>query len=562
VSFRGEVIAVMIKEYLAEKIARITARKKDWPTLSSADVQVEQPRKEHFGDLSTNVALMLSREVGEDPLGIAEEISSGLRLNRQYIKSWSVCAPGFINFIYGSHYLRSQLLEIHRSGSSYGTSDIGQGKKIQIEFVSANPTGPLNVVNARAAAVGDSVAHLLQACGYQVEREFYVNDTGVQIQRLAESVEIRYRQVLGEDVELPEDAYRGDYLIDLARELVDQVGNEYLSLPAADRRENIRHWALHRLIEQQREDLKRFGVVYDVWMSERSLKKSGALEEILALLTDRGTIFERDGAVWFRASDFDDDEDRVLIKEDGASTYFLTDIAYHKNKFDRGFDAVIDLWGPDHHGYLPRMRSAVQALGIDPARLRLLIIQQVNLLRGGRPVKMSKRAGSIITMRELIEEVGVDVARFFFLMRRLESHLDFDMDVAVEQSEENPVYYVQYAHARICSILRHADEKNALSSDLQQADLSLLRTPEELELIKKITRLPETVQSAAQELQPHRLTGFLREVATSFHQFYHKRRVVTDSQPLTVARLALVKATQIVLGNGLKLIGVNAPTRM
>ena len=552
----------MIKEYLAEKIARIITRKKDWPTLSAADIQLEQPRQETFGDLSTNVALVLSREVGGDPLSIAEEISSALRLNRQHIKSWSVCAPGFINFIDGSHFLRGQLMEILDSGASYGESDIGQGKKIQIEFVSANPTGPLNVVNARAAAVGDSIANLLGACGYQVEREFYVNDTGIQIQRLTESVEVRYRQLLGEDVELPEDAYRGEYLIDLARELVDEVGKDYLSLPLAELRENIRHWALHRLIDQQRQDLERFGVVYDVWMSERSLKKSGAQEEILALLTDHGTIFERDGAVWFRASDFDDEEDRVLIKEDGSSTYFLTDIAYHKNKFDRGFDTAIDLWGPDHHGYLPRMRSAVQALGIDPARLQLLIIQQVNLLRGGRPVKMSKREGSIVTMRELIEEVGVDVARFFFLMRRLESHLDFDMDAAVEQSEENPVYYVQYAHARICSILRHADEKKIASGDPLQADLSLLRTAEELELIKKITRLPETIQNAARELQPHRMTVFLREVATSFHQFYHKRRVVTDSLPLTGARLALVKATQIVLGNGLKLIGVNAPTRM
>ncbi len=553
---------MMIKEYLAEKIARITARKKGWPTLSPADIQVEQPRKDIFGDLSTNVALLLSREVGEDPLNIAEEISAGLRLNRQLIKSWSVCAPGFINFIYGSHYLRRKLIEIHRAGPSYGNSDIGQGKKVQVEFVSANPTGPLNVVNARAAAVGDSIAHLLQACGYQVEREFYVNDTGVQIQRLAESVEVRYRQLLGEDVELPEDAYRGEYLVDLTRELIEQVGNSYLSQPAADRRENIRHWALHRLIQQQREDLEKFGVAYDVWLSERRLKKSGALEEILALLTERGTIFERDGAVWFRASDFDDDEDRVLIKEDGSSTYFLTDIAYHKNKFDRGFDTVIDLWGPDHHGYLPRMRSAIQALGIDPVRLKLLIIQQVNLLKGGHPVKMSKREGSIITMRELLDEVGIDVARFFFLMRRLESHLDFDMDVAVEQSEENPVYYVQYAHARISSILRHAREKNTESNDLEKTNLSLLRTTEELELIKNIARLPETIQQAAAELEPHRMTRFLRQVATSFHQFYHKRRVVTDSPSLTTARLALVKATQIVLGNGLKLIGVSAPTRM
>jgi arginyl-tRNA synthetase len=551
-----------IKEYLADKIARIIAGKKEWPALSPEDVHIERPKKDIFGDLSTNVALVLSREVGADPLTIAEQISAALRLNRQLIKEWSVCAPGFINFIYGSHYLRRQLVEIQRAGKNYGFTDVGQGRRIQVEFVSANPTGPLNVVNARAAAVGDSMAHLLRACGYQVEREFYVNDTGVQVKRLAESVEIRYRQLLGEEVELPEDAYRGEYLIDLARDLVAQVGDSYRALPANDRHQKIRHWALHKLIQQQREDLERFGVIYDVWMSERSLKKSGILEEILALLTERRAIFERDGAIWFRASDFDDDEDRVLIKEDGSSTYFLTDIAYHKNKFDRGFDTVIDLWGPDHHGYLPRMRSAVRALGIDPDRLKLAIIQQVNLLRDGQPLKMSKREGSIITMRALLDEVGTDVARFFFLMRRLESHLDFDMDMAVEQSEENPVYYVQYAHARISSILRHAEEKKIELVDPEEANLSLLKTPEELDLIKKISQLPETIQSAAEELEPHRMTTFLRQVATSFHQFYHKRRVVTTSRSLTAARLVLVRATQITLGNALRLIGISAPTHM
>jgi arginyl-tRNA synthetase len=319
---------------------------------------------------------------------------------------------------------------------------------------------------------------------------------------------------------------------------------------------------LHKLVDMQREDLSRFGVTYDVWMSERSLKKSGALEEILALLTENGAIYERDGAVWFRASDFDDDEDRVLIKEDGDSTYFLMDIAYHKNKFDRGFDKVIDLWGPDHHGYLPRMRSAIQALGIDPSRLKLCIIQQVNLLRGGEPVKMSKREGSIVTMRELLDEVGTDVARFFFLMRRLESHLDFDMDMAVEQSEENPVYYVQYAHARISSILKHAQERNIDHPVFENVNLSLLKRTEELDLIKKIAQLPEIVQSAADALEPHRITAFLREVATSFHQFYHQRRVVTGSPALTAARLVLVEATQIVLRNALRLIGVSAPTHM
>jgi arginyl-tRNA synthetase len=552
----------MVKEYLAQKIVRITAQKEQWPSLSPEEVQLERPKKDFFGDLSTNVAMMLAKEVQGDPLSIAEEIAAKLRLNRRLIKSWSVCAPGFINFKYGSSYLRQQLLEIHREAKNYGKSSIGKDQKVQIEFVSANPTGPLNVVNARAAAVGDSIANLLQACGYTVEREFYVNDTGVQVRRLVESVHIRYRQLLGEEVDLPEDGYHGEYLIDLARELIDEVGMSYLSLPTVEVREEIRHWALHRLITTQQEVLGQFGVVYDVWMSERSLKKSGALEEILALLTEKGFIYERDGAVWFRSSDFDDQEDRVLIKEDGTSTYFLMDIAYHKNKFDRGFDKIIDLWGPDHHGYLPRMRSAIQALGIDPSRLDLHIIQQVNLLRGGKQLKMSKREGSIVTMKELLDEVGTDVARFFFLMRRLESHLDFDMDMAVEQSEENPVYYVQYAHARISSILKHAREQNVAPLAIEDVNLSLLKSSEELELIKKIALLPEIIQGAAKALEPHRVTTYLREVATTFHQFYHKRRVVTQSAALTAARLALVESTQIILRNALKIIGVSAPTHM
>jgi arginyl-tRNA synthetase len=556
------IVHAMIKDYLAQKIARITARNEDWPSLDPEDIQLERPKKDFFGDLTSNVAMVLAKEVGQDPLAIAEQIAGQLRLNRQMVKSWTVCAPGFINFIYGSHYLRKQLVEIHAAGRKYGTSDLGRGQKVQVEFVSANPTGPLNVVNARAAAVGDSIANLLQASGYHVEREYYVNDTGAQVNRLAESVHIRYRQLLGEDVDLPEDAYHGEYLIDLARELIDEVGMSYRSMSPAEVREKIRHWALRKLVTVQREDLERFRVVYDVWMSERSLKKSGALEEILALFTEKGFLYERGGAVWFRSSDFDDAEDRVLIKEDGSSTYFLMDIAYHKNKFDRGFERVIDLWGPDHHGYLPRMRSAAQALGIDPANLELHIIQQVNLLRGGKPVKMSKREGSIVTMRELLNEVGTDVARFFFLMRRMESHLDFDMDKAVEQSEENPVYYVQYAHARISSILNHAREQNVELQAPDQVNLSLLKNPEEIDLIKKISLLPEVIQGAARALEPHRITTYLREVATSFHQFYHKRRVLTQSSALTAARLTLIEATRIVLHNALNVIGVKAPTHM
>jgi arginyl-tRNA synthetase len=552
----------MIKEYLAQKITKVIAQVEGWPTLSTDEIQLGHPKRDLHGDLSTNVAMVLAKKVGEKPMVIATALSQKLKLDRGLIKSTSVCAPGFINFVYGGRYLRNQLLEIHRQGSNFGKSDLGKGQKVQVEFVSANPTGPLNVVNARAAAVGDTIANLLQMVGYQVEREYYVCDTGIQVKLLAESVEVRYRQLLGESVSLPEDAYHGEYVIDLARELIDEEGIAYLSLPPAETHEKIRHEALHKLVARQQEDLGQFGVEFDVWFSEKNLKKSGALEEVLALLTEGGYIYEKDGAVWFRSSNFYDQEDRVLIKEDGEATYFLLDTAYHKNKFDRGFHRVIDLLGPDHHGYVPRMRSVVRALGIRPSRLEVRIIQQVNLLRAGKPVKMSKRVGSMVSMRELVKEVGVDVARFFFLMRRMDSHLDFDTDMAVEQSEENPVYYVQYAHARICSILKYAQAQGIALPPIEEVNLSLLKNREELDLVKKITSLPEIVHKAAASLEPHRLTAYLREVATSFHLFYHKHRVVTDNPDRTMARLALAEATQIVLRIVLRIIGVSAPTSM
>jgi arginyl-tRNA synthetase len=552
----------MAKEYLADKIAKITAQADELPTLLPEDIQLGRPKKDLHGDLSTNVAMVLAKKTSKDPMAIAQGIAQKLKLNRGLIKRWSVHAPGFINFFYGGRYLRDQIFEIHQRGKNFGRSDQGRGQKIQVEFVSANPTGPLNVVNARAAAVGDSIANLLQTMGYQVEREYYVCDTGTQVRLLAESVQARYRQLLGESAPFPEGGYQGEYIIDLARELIDEVGIKYLSLSPADACEKIRHEALHKLVALQQEDLRSFGVIFDVFFSERSLKKSGALEEVLALLTEGGYIYEQDGAVWFQSSSFFDEEDRVLIREDGSATYFLMDTAYHKNKFNRGFHRVIDLLGPDHHGYLPRMRSAVKALGIEPQRLELRIIQQVNLLRGGQPVKMSKRAGSMVSMRELVEEVGVDAARFFFLMRRMDSHLDFDMDMAVEQSDENPVYYVQYAHARICSILKYAKAEGIVVPAIERVNLSLLKNREELDLIKKIVLLPEVIQGATQTLEPHKLTGYLREVATQFHLFYHKHRVVTDNAERTIARLALVQATQIVLRNALKIIGVGAPTSM
>ncbi len=523
-------------------------------------ITLEKPKLPEHGDIATTVALELAREAKRAPRDIARDIVDGVKWDEQFVESVEIAGPGFINFRVARPYLRKLVEDIIAQGEEYGRSTWGGGKKVQLEFVSANPTGPLNVVSARAAAVGDVIGNLFDTVGYRVQREYYVNDAGRQVRLLGMSVSSRYMALFGIDEPFPEEGYHGDYVRDLAAEIKGEYGDQFVEMSPEDRHRELAQIALDKMIRQHQEAMRAYRVHFDVWFRESELRKANAHLEVLEDFRRRGLAYEKDGAVWFKASQFGDEKDRVLLTREGEPTYFLVDIAYHKNKFERGFDLVYDFWGPDHHGYIPRMKAAIQALGIEPERFQVSIIQQVNLLRGGQLVKMSKRAGQIIEMAELLEEVGVDAARFFFLMRKISAPLEFDIDLAKQQTEENPVYYVQYAHARICNILRFAEEKGLKLPE--SADLEQIREPEEFEVIKKLMDYPEVVSGAARFLEPHRLTTYLQELAASFHRFYHRHRVVSDDPNLTAARLRMTEAVRIVLANGLRMINVTAPERM
>ncbi|MDZ7343672.1 MAG: arginine--tRNA ligase, partial [candidate division KSB1 bacterium] len=523
-------------------------------------VSIGRPRQEGFGDYATSVAMTLAKTLKKPPTAIADEIVRALEYDRRLIEAITIDGPGFINFRLGAGYWQNLLAEILRLREAYGRSTSGTGKKINIEFVSANPTGPLNVVNARAASVGDVLANLFAATGAETTREYYINDAGQRVKMLGYSVSSRYMALFGIDEPFPEDGYHGEYVKDLAVAIRDEFGERFVPLTIEDRAEQLTRLALERMIHAQRQVLEKFRVHFDVWFSEQRLLESNRQQEVLDLFAQKGFSYERDGALWFRSSQFGDEQDRVLLKSDGEPTYFLGDIVYHMDKYRRGFDQLYDLWGPDHHGHIKRMEAAMAALGYPAGSFQVRIIQQVNLLRGGEVVKMSKRSGNIIEMTELIDEVGVDAARYFFLMRKLDSPMDFDIDLAKKQSDENPVYYVQYAHARVCNILVHASEKGISLAD--DYDLGLLKTPEELAVLKKLAEFPETISKAAQFLEPHRLAIYLQELAATFHHFYHEHRVVSDDTALTQARLRLVEGTRIVLANALRLLNITAPEKM
>jgi arginyl-tRNA synthetase len=523
-------------------------------------IGLETPRQAEHGDLATSLALNLAKTHGRPPRELAEKIVARLKLDPRRVERVSIAGPGFINFHFGQSYVAEQVIQILNAADTYGQSQTGGGLAVQVEFVSANPTGPLNVVSARAAAVGDALVRLLKAAGFAAQSEFYVNDAGNQVRLFAESLDARLREAAGEAAAVPEEGYHGEYVRALAAELVAQG-----RVPAAageSRLAALRKAGLERMVAGQREDLERFGVVFDRWFAESELHERGALDRALGALTASGHVAEREGALWFLSSAFGDDADRVVVRSDGTPTYFLADIAYHADKHARGYARVIDVWGPDHHGHIPRMQAAAQALGFGADWLEVLIVQQVNLLRGGQPVKMSKRAGEFVTLGELVAEVGSDPARFFFLMRRTNAHLDFDLELARAQTEENPCFYVQYAHARIAQILANAARQEVALREPRQVPAELLTDPEELGLAKLLAALPETVAGAALAREPQRLTTYLREVAGLFHRFYHHQRVVGVEPELMQARLGLVRATQIVLRRGLELIGVSAPERM
>lgn len=519
---------------------------------------LEKPRESAHGDLATNIAMVLARPARTAPRKIAEVVLKHFQADRNRVDRCEVAGPGFINFYLDPAWIYDVIPEVEEMDERYGCSPTGNGEKVQVEFVSANPTGLLHMGNARGAALGDTLAGVLQAAGFEVTREFYINDAGNQIEVFGRSLEARYLQLLGKDVPFPEDGYPGEDLIESMKGLVSRVGDKYAGVAPELRREILVKYALKEKLSEMEKDLADFGVHYDVWFSEQTLHDSGAIEDVLKELQEKGYIYEKEDAVWFKSTLFGDEKDEVLVRSNGIPTYFAADIAYHKNKFRRGFDRVINIWGADHHGHVARLKGAMQALGFDPDRLRVIIMQLVRLFRGGEPVRMSKRSGEYVTLRELMDEVGKDAARYFFVDRSADSHLDFDLDLAREQSGENPVYYVQYAHARICSILRQAGE----IPRAREIDCSVLRDPAERALIEKIAELPGEIIYAATHLEPHRLTRYVYDLANLFHGFYTTCHVLNAGPGLREARLALVNACRITLRNTLKIIGVSAPERM
>lgn len=526
------------------------------------EIGLEVPKDKSHGDLSTNAAMQLTRIAKKNPRMIAEAILENLDREAAGIERAEIAGPGFINFTLNKSYLYPVVAAVHAQGDRYGRIEDGKGKRVQLEFVSANPTGSLHLGHARGAAVGDALCNLLDFAGYEVTREYYINDAGNQVTNLCLSLEARYLQELGREAEMPEDGYYGEDIKGFAKELVELEGERLLSMSQGERMEYLRTFGLEKEMQKIRRDLDRFRVHFDVFFSETSLYENGQVLDALDELRSRDEVFEEGGATWLRTTKYGDDKDRVLIKNDGTYTYLTPDIAYHRDKYARGFDKVMNIWGADHHGYIPRMKAAMQALGNDPDKLIVLIAQMVSLFQGGEKVKMSKRTGKAVTMEDLMDEVGVDPMRYFFTMRSMDSHLDFDMDLAVSTSNENPAFYVQYAHARICSIFRQAEEQNVAVLPLDQVDLSKLTAAHEYDLLRKIGELPEEIRIAAEGYAPHRLTRYVYEVSAMLHSYYKAERFITEDAALTQARLALLGAVRVVIANVLRLIGVSAPERM
>jgi len=526
--------------------------------VASPRVVLEKPRDPLHGDIATNAAMIHVKDIGKPPRAIAEALLGAIRLDRRLIASESIAGPGFINFALADDFLRSLVTEALREQDNFGKNDELAGRRILIEFVSANPSGPLNVVSARAAAVGDTLVRMFRTRGASCDAEFYVNDAGNQVRLLGESVYARYEAELGHPMEIPEGGYHGDYIIDFARELLAAHGHRFHDMPADQAAQQLGQMAIERHVSWQKASLEKFRVKFDRWYHESELRNRGREFQVLETLRKRDVVYEKDGALYLRTSSFGDQQDWVIVTRDGRPTYFLPDIAYHRDKFERGYDPVLDILGPDHHSFIAKMSAGLRALGLDADKLEVVLLQHVTLLRDGEPVKMSKRAGKLIEMDELLEEVGTDAARYFFLLRRTSTPLDFDIELAKKQSDENPVYYVQYAHARIESIFRKA----GVPYPEDGMDLSLLTTSEEMTLLRRIRGFRDMLEDATGSRDPHAITVWLREVATQFHKFYQECRVLTEPPQLQRARLALCRATQIALQNGLALCGVNAPKEM
>jgi len=526
------------------------------------EFSIDVPRNKAHGDLAANLAMVLAKPERKSPREIAAQLISRIEDPDGIIEKTEIAGPGFINFYLKKTVWHDVLKKIEEQGQSFGSSSMGKGEKIIIEFVSANPTGPLHIGHGRGAAVGDAFANILSFCGYSVSREYYVNDVGNQMQNLGKSVYIRYCQLLKKDMEFPDGLYQGEYIAGIAKEIILRHGNRFLETEEKEAAGFFTEFASSYLLKGIEKDLELFGVHFDSWFSEKKLFDTSEVDETIKFFRKEGLFYEHEGALWFKASEFGDEKDRVIIKNDGKTTYFASDIAYHRDKYRRGFQKAIDIWGADHHGYIPRIRAVLKALDIPRDRFGVILVQIVSLLRDGTPVAMSTRSGQFVTLREVIEEVGKDACRFIFLTRRSDAQLDFDLSVAKKQSDENPVFYVQYAHARICSIISFAKQQGTEVPCFSTVNPGLLSMPEEFDIMKTLSRFPGVISGSASSSEPHRVATYLLELVSQFHSYYNKGRVITSEEELTAARLLLVNSVRSVLKNGMALLGVNAPKKM
>jgi len=526
------------------------------------EIIIEEPKVGAQGDYSTNISMILASIQKMPPQKIAKAIISNINNPDSFFDKIEIAGPGFINFFINKAAWYPILKQIHQMDLEYGAANIGKGKKIQVEFVSANPTGPLHVGHGRGAAVGDSISNILNFCGFNVKKEYYINDSGRQIRTLGRSVFFRYKKLFGEDIIFPEDCYQGEYIINLAENIKSINGDNFLNLEEETAVRNCAVFAAEKILAEIKQDLNSFGVQFDNWFSEQSIFDSGKVAKALEDFQNKKIIYNKEGALWFKTSAFGDEKDRVVVRKNGLTTYFASDIAYHQDKFNRGFERIIDIWGADHHGYIPRIAASIEASGESRDRFDVILIQLVNLLRNGLPVAMSTRAGEFVTLKEVIKEVGRDAARFIFLTRNSDSPLDFDLELAKKKTNDNPVYYVQYVHARISSIIRKGKENGIADINWNAEAVNMLVEPEEIDLLKSMNRFPAIVKQSAIRLEPHRMTFYLMNLASSFHTYYNKHRVLNDDPLLSCGRLYLVLAVKKIIRNGLGLLGVSAPEKM
>lgn len=548
---------MILKRYITERVLESLSKN----NINNIEVTVDRTQNQEFGHYTTSIPFTLSKILKKSPYDIAKGIVNNVQDPLDVIDKIEI-KGGFINFFMKTKAFHLVINEILEKKETYGRFNEGQGRKVQVEFVSANPSGPLHVGNGRGGALGDVLANIFEWFGYTVEREFYVNDMGNQMNLLALSVEARMKELLGKDFEIPQEGYHGEYVKDIAKLALEKFGDSIWNLSEEERVEKLKEFAEETILSWQREDLELFGIKFDCWYKESTLHKKDALRETLEILKSKNCTYEKDGAIWFASTRFGDEKDRVLVKSDGSSTYFLADIAYHLDKYKRGFSHIVDIWGADHYGYVARMKAAVEALGYDPDTFEPIIYQIVHLFRGGSAVRMSKRTGEMVSLRELLDEVGKDAARYFFVMRDPNSQLDFDIELAKSQSVNNPVYYVQYAFARCCSLLRQAELKGVKIDKIYSCDLSCLQEPLEIDIMIELEDFPDILKNVFYNRAPHRLTAYLESLAKSFHSFYNSLRIIQEDEDLMYARMALVFATRQVIKNGLDILGVSAPEKM